>query len=109
MIKGENVIGVYDAEDTAYFETEKSYEAGTFLIQFCEAGDSSLYSNISLKSFLCLMSNFKVCTLKSDSGHRWAVRLSENSPPMTLKTVGIVLRSSNISCMVEGLIYFLTC
>ena len=41
VIKGEEVIGVYDAEDTAYFETEKSHEAVTFLIQFCEMGDSS--------------------------------------------------------------------
>jgi hypothetical protein len=41
VIKEEKVIGVYDTEDTAYFETEKSHEAGTFLIQFCEMGDSA--------------------------------------------------------------------
>ena len=41
VIKGEEVIGVYDAEDTAFFDTEKSHEAGTFLIQYCELGDSS--------------------------------------------------------------------
>ncbi len=41
VIKGEEVIGIYDAEDTAFFATEKNYEAGTFLIQFCEQGDSS--------------------------------------------------------------------
>lgn len=41
VIKGEEVIGAYDAEDTAYFETEKCHEPGTFLIQFCEPGDNS--------------------------------------------------------------------
>lgn len=41
VIKGEEVIGVYDAEAAAYFETAKKHEAGTFLIQFCEQGDSS--------------------------------------------------------------------
>ncbi len=41
VIKGEEVIGVYDAEDIAFFETEKKHEPGTFLIQFCESGDSS--------------------------------------------------------------------
>jgi hypothetical protein len=41
VIKGEKVIGVYDAEDVAYFETEKSHETGTFLIQFCEPGEDS--------------------------------------------------------------------
>ncbi len=41
VIKNQEVIGVYDAEDTAYFETEKLHEAGTFLIQFCEMGDSA--------------------------------------------------------------------
>ena len=41
VIKGEEVIGVYDAEDTAYFETLKIHAAGTFLIQFCELGDNS--------------------------------------------------------------------
>jgi hypothetical protein len=41
VIKGEEVIGVYDTEDTAFFETEKSFEPGTFLIQYCEMGDSS--------------------------------------------------------------------
>lgn len=41
VIKGEEVIGVYDNEATAFFETEKLYKAGTFLIQLCEAGNSS--------------------------------------------------------------------
>lgn len=41
VIKNEKIIGVYDAEDTAYFETEKTQELGTFLIQFCTSGESS--------------------------------------------------------------------
>lgn len=41
VIKDEEVIGVYDSENAAYFETEKIHPAGTFLIQFCEAGDKS--------------------------------------------------------------------
>lgn len=41
VIKGNEVIGVYDAEDEAYFETEKEHEAGSFLIQLCEPGDGS--------------------------------------------------------------------
>lgn len=41
VIKNETVIGVYDAEDVAFFETEKIHEAGSFLIQFCEVGDQS--------------------------------------------------------------------
>ena len=45
VIKGEEVIGIYDSEDSAYFESEKTHELGTFLIQFCESGDSS-YSQI---------------------------------------------------------------
>ena len=41
VIKGEKVIGVFESEEEAYFETEKEHESGTFLIQFCETGDSS--------------------------------------------------------------------
>jgi hypothetical protein len=41
VIKGEEVIGVFDTEDQAYFETEKTIEPGTFLIQLCEPGDTS--------------------------------------------------------------------
>jgi uncharacterized protein (DUF1330 family) len=41
VIKDHEVLGAYDAEDTAYFETEKSHEVLKFLIQFCELGDSS--------------------------------------------------------------------
>ena len=41
VIKGNEVIGIFGSEDVAYFETEKQHEPGTFLIQFCEPGDSA--------------------------------------------------------------------
>ena len=41
VIKGREVIGIYETEDSAFFDTEKSHAPGTFLIQFCEAGDDS--------------------------------------------------------------------
>ena len=41
VIKDGEVIGDYDSEDEAYFNTIKDHELGTFLIQFCEPGESS--------------------------------------------------------------------
>ena len=41
VIKGEEVIGSYDSEDQASFETKKEHETGTFLIQYCEKGKAS--------------------------------------------------------------------
>jgi hypothetical protein len=41
VIKDEQVIGVYDTDEEAYFQTIQKHEPGTFLIQFCESGDSS--------------------------------------------------------------------
>lgn len=41
VIKGEEIIGVYDSDEEAYFNTIKEHEEGTFLIQFCEKGESS--------------------------------------------------------------------
>ena len=41
VIKGDEVIGEYDSEMDAYFETKKKHEVGTFLIQLCEEGDES--------------------------------------------------------------------
>jgi hypothetical protein len=34
VIKDKNVIGVYDDQVTAYTETTKTHEPGTFIIQF---------------------------------------------------------------------------
>jgi len=41
VIVGEEIVGIYSSDEEAYFESEKKYKSGTFLIQFCEAGDSS--------------------------------------------------------------------
>ncbi|MEQ8336582.1 MAG: hypothetical protein RIA62_04520 [Cyclobacteriaceae bacterium] len=41
VIKDNSVIGVFDSEEAAFFETEKSHEPGTFLIQLCEPGEGS--------------------------------------------------------------------
>jgi hypothetical protein len=41
VIKGDSVIGVYDSEEIAYFETVKTHKPGTFLIQACTSGDAS--------------------------------------------------------------------
>ncbi len=38
VIKNEEVIGAYEDEATAYFETKKDHELGTFLIQKCLPG-----------------------------------------------------------------------
>lgn len=41
VIKDEEIIGTYDSEDVAYFKTEENHSPGTYLIQFCEAGEDS--------------------------------------------------------------------
>ena len=40
VIRGQNVIGVYDAELKAIQETQKRHQAGTFLVQFVSSGDT---------------------------------------------------------------------
>jgi hypothetical protein len=39
VIVGETVVGDYDSQEQAYFETVKRYELGTFLIQECGEGE----------------------------------------------------------------------
>lgn len=41
VIKGEQVIGVYNSEIEAYTETQKKETLGTFLIQECKSGANS--------------------------------------------------------------------
>jgi hypothetical protein len=41
VIRGTEVVGVYDSDEEAYFQTLKKFEPGTFLIQFCAEGDAS--------------------------------------------------------------------
>lgn len=38
VIKNENVIGVYDTDETALLTSQKDNELGTFLIQKCTPG-----------------------------------------------------------------------
>lgn len=42
VIKGQQVIGVFDSELTAINETTKKEKLGTFLVQKCEHGDESI-------------------------------------------------------------------
>jgi hypothetical protein len=41
VIKDQKVIGVYDMEIDAYFDTQKEHELGSFLIQHCTPGKES--------------------------------------------------------------------
>jgi hypothetical protein len=41
VIKEEEVIGVYSDEQTAFFETSKTLEPGTFMVVFCSPGDEA--------------------------------------------------------------------
>jgi hypothetical protein len=41
VIIGEKVVGAYDSDEEAYFKSIEKFEEGTFLIQFCEEGDTS--------------------------------------------------------------------
>ncbi len=41
VIVGEEVVGVYDSDEQAYFESIEKYAAGSFLIQLCEAGEGA--------------------------------------------------------------------
>ena len=40
-IKNQAVIGVFDSEADAVYETARTHEMGTFLVQRCEAGVES--------------------------------------------------------------------
>lgn len=42
VIKGEEVVGVYDSELEAYQTSKDKYSLGTFLIQPCTKGDADV-------------------------------------------------------------------
>ena len=44
VIRGQNVIGVYDAELKAIQETQKKHQAETFLVQFVSSAEDTGYS-----------------------------------------------------------------
>lgn len=41
VIKGAEIIGVYNSIEEAYIEPQKEHELGTFLIQLCQEGTDS--------------------------------------------------------------------
>jgi hypothetical protein len=41
VIIGEEIVGSYDSDEEAYFESIDKYKEGSFLIQLCESGDSA--------------------------------------------------------------------
>lgn len=41
VLKGEEVVGVYDDPLTAYLDASKNYEPGTFMIQPCTEGSDA--------------------------------------------------------------------
>ncbi|MCM1031567.1 MAG: hypothetical protein NC410_09045 [Oscillibacter sp.] len=41
VIKDCNVVGSYDREDEAYFDSESKYGLGNFLIQLCTPGNTA--------------------------------------------------------------------
>ena len=46
VIVNEKVVGDYNSEVEAYFESLKNYNLGTFLIQRCTPGDEAYTCNI---------------------------------------------------------------
>jgi len=41
VIKDNKVVGAYDSDEDAYFESIKKYKQGTYLIQLCTPGDGA--------------------------------------------------------------------
>lgn len=41
VIKGQTVVGVYQNPLEAYFEAQKKYDIGTFMIQPCDPGSEA--------------------------------------------------------------------
>lgn len=51
VIKDKEVIGFYNDERYAYFDTQIKHKLGTFLIQYCSPGNDSYTRCISRVSF----------------------------------------------------------
>lgn len=47
VIKDDKVVGVYDTEADAYFESEEKYGLGNFLIQLCTEGTGAYTQTFS--------------------------------------------------------------
>jgi hypothetical protein len=41
VIKGNNVVGSFDSEESAYFDSISKYKPGTFIIQKCTPGEEA--------------------------------------------------------------------
>ena len=41
VVKDSELVGVYDSENEAYFDSESKYGLGNFLIQLCTPGDAA--------------------------------------------------------------------
>lgn len=41
VIKDNSVAGVFDTEESAYFDAERKYGLGNFIIQLCTPGDGA--------------------------------------------------------------------
>jgi hypothetical protein len=56
VIKGQQVIGVYDGQLEAVQETSKDHELGTFLVQKCEPGSDShtvvFHSRVAIQPYI---------------------------------------------------------
>lgn len=51
VIVGEEVVGIFNSEEEAYFDSIEKYAPGTFLVQTCTPGEDSttqiFYSRVS--------------------------------------------------------------
>ena len=47
VIKDNSVVGVYDNEQDAYFDSEEKYGLGNFLIQLCTEGNAAYTQTFS--------------------------------------------------------------
>lgn len=48
IIKGQQVVGIYETVLAAYVEAQKTYELGTFMIQHCAPGPDAYTVTINL-------------------------------------------------------------
>lgn len=47
VIKNNDVVGVYDTEESAYFDAKDKYGLGNFIIQFCSEGTEAYTQTFS--------------------------------------------------------------
>lgn len=47
LLKGQEVVGVYDTPLAAYLDAQNRYDPGTYMIQKCEAGEDAYTITLS--------------------------------------------------------------